>query len=149
MREPHPQSHVTHWSRGHVANKKHYISTFTKSIDQNKQGGDLGWRELTHKVTWHFDIVVTWQFENVIFTQPQSLWLPNLAGCVLRLRRRLAQSQMRLLFRGHITKTSFSLLSSLSNGLWSVALPKDERTSFKNLQFTWHFHHLTNWKRYA
>ena len=52
-------------------------------------------------------------FENVIFPQPQGLLPQNLAGCVLRLRSRLAQSQMTLLFRGHVTKTLFSLLSSL------------------------------------
>ena len=88
------------------------------------------------KVTWHFNSVVTWQFENIIFPQPQVLWLPNLAGYVLRLRGRLAHSQMTLLFRGHITKTSFSLLSSLSHCLSSVELAKDERTSFK--KFTIH-----------
>ena len=101
-------------------------------------------------VTWHFNSVVTRQFENVIYPQPQVLWPPNLAGYVLKLRGRLAQSQMTLLFRGHFTKTSFSLLSSLSHCLWSVGLAKDERTSLKkNLQFTWYFHHLTNWKSYA
>ena len=88
------------------------------------------------KVTWHFNSVVTWQFENVIFPQPQVLWPPNLAGYVLRLRGRLAQSQMTLLFRGHVTKTSFSLLFSLSHCLWSVGLAKDERTSLK--KFTIH-----------
>ena len=71
-----------------------------------------------------------------MFPQPQVLWPPYLAGCVLRLRGRLAQSQMTLLFRGHVTKTSFSLLSSLSHCLCSVELTKDERTSLKNLQFT-------------
>ena len=86
------------------------------------------------KVTWHFNSVVTWQFENVIFPQPQGLWPLNLAGCVLRLRGRLAQSQMTLLFRGHVTKTSFSLLFSLSHCLWSVGLAKDERTSLKKFR---------------
>ena len=31
MREPQVQSHVTHQPRGHVANKKRYIFTFTKA----------------------------------------------------------------------------------------------------------------------
>ena len=46
------------------------------------------------------------------------------------------QSQMTLLFRGHVTKTSFALLFSLSHCLWSVGLAKDERTSLK--KFTIH-----------
>ena len=88
------------------------------------------------KVAWHFNSVVKWQFENVIFSQPQVLWPSNLAGYVFRLRDRLAQSQMTLLFRGHVTKTSFSLFSSLSHCLWSVGLAKDDRTSLK--KFTIH-----------
>ena len=80
--------------------------------------------------------VVTRQFGNVIFPQPQVLWPPNLAGYVLRFRGRLAQSQMTLLFCGHVTKTSFSFLSSLSHCLSSLGLAKDERTSFK--KFTIH-----------
>ena len=87
------------------------------------------------KITRNFNSVVTGQFENVIFPQPQGLWPLNLAGCVLRLRGRLAQSQMALLFCGHVTKTLFPLLSLLSRCLWSVGLAKDERTSLKNLQF--------------
>ena len=30
MRETHPQSHVTHWSRGNVTNVKYFIFTFTR-----------------------------------------------------------------------------------------------------------------------
>ena len=88
------------------------------------------------KVTWHFNSVVKWQFENVIFPQPQVLWPSNLSGYVLKLRGRLAQSQMTLLFHGHVTKTSLSLFSSLSHCIWSVGLAKDERTSLK--KFTIH-----------
>ena len=33
MRGPHPPSHVTLRYRGHVTNKKRYISTFTRSMD--------------------------------------------------------------------------------------------------------------------
>ena len=32
MREPYPQSHVTLRYRGHMTNKKRYISTFTRSM---------------------------------------------------------------------------------------------------------------------
>ena len=57
----------------------------------------------------------------------------NLAGCGLRLRGCLIQSQMTVLFRGQVTETSLSLLSSLSHGLWSVAFGKDEKTSLQNI----------------
>ena len=81
MRGPHPQSHVTLWSRGHVTNKKRYISTFTRAIDPKlSKGVDLGWGNLTYKVTWHINHVVTRQIENVISLPSQGLWSLNLAG---------------------------------------------------------------------
>ena len=33
MKEPHPQSHVTHRPHGHAANQRCYISTFTRPMD--------------------------------------------------------------------------------------------------------------------
>ena len=33
MKEPHPQSHVTHRPHGHAANQRSYISTFTRPKD--------------------------------------------------------------------------------------------------------------------
>ena len=33
MRGPHTKCHATFWCRGHVTNKKRYISTFTRPID--------------------------------------------------------------------------------------------------------------------
>ena len=136
MRKPYLQSHMTHQPSGHLTNKKRYISTFKRPVDINCSRVLTQHKWVPKKVTWHFNSVVTWQLENVIFSQLQGLLPLNLAGCVLRLRGRLAQSQMTLLFRGHVTKTSFSLLSSLSHCLWSVGLAKDERTSLK--KFTIH-----------
>ena len=128
---------------------KHVIFPLPHSLRTSNLAGCLLMMRGLQNVTWHFNSVVIWQFENVMFPQTQRLRPPNLAGCVLRLRGLLPQSQTTLPFRGHVTKTSLLLLSLLSHGLWSVALPKDERTSLKNLQFTWQFYHLTNWKRYA
>ena len=33
IREPHPQSHVTHWPFGHVTTHRRYISTFVRPMD--------------------------------------------------------------------------------------------------------------------
>ena len=88
------------------------------------------------KITQHFNSVVIWQFENVISPQPQGWWSPNVEECKPRLRSHLTQSQMTLLFCGHVTKTFFSLLSSLSQYLWSVGLAKDEKTSLQNCHVT-------------
>ena len=101
------------------------------------------------KVTWYFNSGVAWQFENVIFLQPQVLWLPNLAGYILRLRGPLAQRQMTLLFRGHVKRLHFQfyLHFHIAYGLWDWLRMREHH--LKNLQFTWHFPHLTNWKSYA
>ena len=135
MRGPHPQSHVTLWYRGHGANNKRYISTFTRPVDPklSRVFTQHEWFQKCH-VTFQFCSHMTIWICHISSTT--GLWPLNLAGCVLRLRGRLAQSQMTLLFRGHVTKTSFSLLFSLSHCLWSVGLAKDERTSLK--KFTIH-----------
>ena len=62
-----------------------------------------GWGDPTHKVTWHFDIVVTWQIKNVISLLSQGLWTPNLVNWWLRMRGRHPQSQVTLQYRGHAT----------------------------------------------
>ena len=94
MRVPHPQSHLTHMPWGYVTKQKHHISLFTTPMaPKTWHGADSGWSGSTQKVTQHFyPVVVTWQFKNVIFPQPQALWPPNLARWVLRLKNRHAQS---------------------------------------------------------
>ena len=71
MREPHPQIHETHESRGYLVTLYFHI---------HKVLGPQNLVNPTQKVTWHFDPVVTWQFINVIFLEPQVLWAQNLAG---------------------------------------------------------------------
>ena len=74
MREPHPQIHETHESRGYLVTLYFHI---------HKVHGPQNLVNPTQKVTWHFDPVVTWQFINVIFLEPQVLWAQNLARCWL------------------------------------------------------------------
>ena len=38
MREPHPQSHLTHQPLDHVTTQKRYISTFIRPVDPNLTG---------------------------------------------------------------------------------------------------------------
>ena len=107
MTGPHPQSHGAHRTRGHVTNEKRYISTLKRSMFSKTWHGDSRWGGSTQKITWLLDPVVTWKFKNVIFSQPQGLWLPSLARWVLRLTGRHAQSQITLLFPGLVTKTLY------------------------------------------
>ena len=104
MRGPHPQSRVTLRYRGHVTNKKRYISTFARRMDPkfSKQGGNLGWRDVTYKVMWRINHVVTWQIENVISLLSQGLWIRNLAGWCRRMRGRHPQSHVTLQYCGHV-----------------------------------------------
>ena len=45
---------------------------------QTYQGGDLGWGDLTYKVTWHIDEVVTFQVKNVLSPHSQGPYPPKL-----------------------------------------------------------------------
>ena len=81
----HPQIHVTLQYRGHVTNKKRYISTFTRLMDPNV-AGRLRTRDLTNKVT---DTSITWSrvkskmFYLHIHKAPGP---QNLVGCWIRMR---------------------------------------------------------------
>ena len=61
---------------------------------------------------------------------------PKLSRMSNWLRGHHAQSEITLLFRGHVTKTLYlsRYIFSLSHGPWSVTLAKDDRTPLKNLQ---------------
>ena len=58
MKGPHPQSHVTFWCRGHVANKKRYITTFTRPIDP-KLSRVVSWDE-RNPPTKSGDTLILW-----------------------------------------------------------------------------------------
>ena len=55
-------------SQDHVTNKNHYSSTTTMSMATklSRMDGDLPWGALTHKGTWTFDHMVTWQTKAII-----------------------------------------------------------------------------------
>ena len=58
---------------------------------------------------------------------------PKLSRMSNWLRGHHAQSEITLLFRGHVTKTLYlsRYIFSLSHGPWSVTLAKDDRTHLK------------------
>ena len=118
MRGPHPQSRVTLPYRGHATNKKRYISTFKRRMDPkfSKQGGNLGWRDVTYKVMWRINHVVTWQIENVIFPVTQRLWTPNLAGWWLRMRGHHLQNHVTHRSRGQVSIKTFYLYIHKAHG---------------------------------
>ena len=72
MRGPHLQSHVTHQSRGRVSSQN-VLSPHSQGPRAPKRTSVLNQGEgaPTQKVTWHFNCVVTWKIQTVIFPQPQ------------------------------------------------------------------------------
>ena len=125
MRGPHSQSHATLQYRGHVRDKKCYISTFTR------QDADLGWVNLTCKVTWHINHVVIWQMKNVLSPLSQGLWTPNLAGWRLRMREPHLQNHVTHWPLGHATnqKCYISTFTRPMKPKHSRVVTEDEGTS--------------------
>ena len=127
MREPHPQIHETHESRGYLVTLYFHI---------HKVHGPQNLVNPTQKVTCHFDPVVTWQFINVIFLEPQVLWAQNLARCWLfcayydrGLRRRKLTNPGISLFPSFFVKKSIYQMwnkPSRSNGKLVLAKNKQK-----------------------
>ena len=83
--------------------KRHYFQ-FHKAYERKTwRVGDLGWGDSTHKVTWDFDIVATWQIKNVIAPPSQDLWTPNLPGSWLRMMGLHLHCHVTHQPRGHVT----------------------------------------------
>ena len=102
MRGPHLQNHVIHWSRCHVANQRRYISTFTRPKDPR-----LRMRGPHPQVTWHIKHLVTWQIKDVISPLSQDLWIPNLAGWWLRMKRPHPESHLTDQSSGQVTNQKY------------------------------------------
>ena len=107
MREPHLQSHVTYPLCGHVANQKRCTPLSHGLWTPNLAGWCLRQGHPTHNVTWHFDVVVTWQIKNVIFPLSYSVWTPNLAVWWLRMRKIHPRSHVTLQLCGHMTSQKY------------------------------------------
>ena len=113
------------------------------------------WKDLIQKATWHIDNVVTGQIKNVLSPHSQVHGPKNLVGYWLRMRRARPKNHETLWSHSHMKSQTRHIsgggvvISSLSHGSCSLALAKDGLTSLKNLQITWHYRHLTSWKRYA
>ena len=56
---------LTMWSCGAKCQTKNIMFPLLQD-HQTLQGGNLGWAEFTHEVTWPSDHVVTWQIKEVI-----------------------------------------------------------------------------------
>ena len=114
MRGPHPQSHVTLRFRGHVTNKKRYISTFTRPVSSkhSMQSSDS-------MMGSHLQSHVTNQKRYIsTFTRPAD---PKLCRVV-------AQDQEISSTKSHDTSTTWprdkskKFISLLSQGLWTPNL---------------------------
>ena len=107
VRRKRPFVKTRHWKSNWNWNwkwyyKRHYFQFREAYGHQTYQGGDLGWRDPTHKVTWHFDVVVTCQIKNVKSPLSQSLWTPNLAGWWLWMRGPHLRCHVTHQPRGHV-----------------------------------------------
>ena len=88
---------------------------------RNLAGWWLRMRGPTHKVTWHFDIVVTWQIKDVISTLSQGVWTPNLAGWWL--------SMMGSRLRSHVTHQARGYLANQKRYISTFTRPTDPKLS--------------------
>ena len=105
MRRPHPQSHGTLRHRGHVTNRKHYISTFTRSIDC-KLSRLVFWDEGT-PLTKSRDASITWPrdksktfYDHIHKVHDHQ----SLLGCWIRMRGPHPKSHVTLQLCGHMKK---------------------------------------------
>ena len=100
--------------------KRHYFQFHKAYGYQIWQGVDLGWGDPTHKVTWHFDIVVMWQIKSVISPLSQGLWTPNLSLWWLRMKEPHLRSHVT---HHHVVTWQIkNIISLLSQGLWTPNL---------------------------
>ena len=133
MRGHKPQTYLTHWPWGRKTKQKRHISVFTMLMASKIwHGADSEWRGTTQNITLHIDpVVVTWQFKNVIFPQPQAVWPPNLARWVLRLKNRHVQRN------GFISWSRYKdVISLLSYSLWSVVRQRMKEQHLKIYNFS-------------
>ena len=75
----------------------------------------VGWEDLTHKVTWHIDHVVTWNTKGATCPLSQGLCTPKLAGWWLRMRKAHPQVTWHI---NHVVTWKIRDISPLSQGLW-------------------------------
>ena len=125
-----------------MTNKKRYISTFTRAIDPKlSKGVDLGWGNLTYKVTWHINHVVTRQIENVISLPSQGLWSLNLAGSWIGWENLIYKVTWRSITWSRVKSKCFisTFTRPMSPKTWI-------RMKGSHPIVTWHIHYVVTWK---
>ena len=103
----------------------------------------LRWGDLTYKVTWHFNIVVTWQIKKVTFPLSQGRWTANLAGWWFRMRGPHLQIHATHRPRGHMTNQTryISTLTSICTpdlAGWCFRMREIHPQSYVTLQLCLH-----------
>ena len=104
MRGPCPQSHVTLQYRGHVTNRKRYISSFTRPMDR-KLNRAVTYNEGT-SLTKSRDISMTWSRDKskTLYLHIHKIHSPqDLVGCWLGMKWPDPKSPVRIQSCGHIT----------------------------------------------
>ena len=96
------------------------------------------------KVTWHFDIVVTWQIKNVVIPLSQGLWTPNFAGRWFRMRKPHPQNHVTHQPRGHVTNQR--CYTPLSQNLWISNLAGWWLRMKGSHKVTWHTDQVVTWQ---
>ena len=130
--------------------KGHYFPFHKAYGVLTEQDGGLVWEDTIHRVTWHFDIVVTWLIKKVISQFSQGLWTPNLAGWLLRMRRLHLQCHVTLQHRDDVTNEKCyiyffaRLIDPNVAGWWFKTRTPHPQTHVKHRLRG----HMTNQKRY-
>ena len=119
MRGPHPQSHVTLQYRGHVTNKKRYISPFTRPIDP-KLNRVVTLDEGTSPIKSRDTAMWSRDRSKTLYLYFHKAYGPKLANWWFSMRRRYPQSHMTLQYCGHVTNKN--IIFWLSQGLWTPNL---------------------------
>ena len=100
----------------------------------------------THKVTWYFDIVVTWQIKIAISVFSQGLCYPNLAGRWLRMRRTHLQGHVTHRLSGHVTNQKRYIFTFTRPMKPQTYQGGDLGWGEPTQKITWHFNCMVTWK---
>ena len=121
--QPHHQSHVIFWLRGHVTNSKNLYLHFRNTYrHQTWQSGNLPSEDPTYLVRWPFDKVVTWKIQKSSIyssTIPMATKLGRVVSCK---GGTLPSKSRDLLIAWSRYKFCKVLISALPQYLWPLSL---------------------------
>ena len=111
---------------------------------QTWQVGDLGWGDTIHKVTWHFNIVITGEIKKRYISTFARLMDPKLSRVVTQDEGTHPQNQQ---LRSHVTKQKLFISTftrPMAPKTWKGA---ESGKGGPTLKVKWHFNCVVTWKK--